>query len=74
MARSNGGANRNLPDVCFGSKAEIRPLNQMSALPPKADIRRFGGGVRLVPEADMRPLELALFYPSGSPEARSPLQ
>jgi hypothetical protein len=36
MARSSGGANRNLPDVCFGSKAEIRPLNHDVCFTPES--------------------------------------
>ena len=40
----------------------------------EADIAKAVLDVRFGPEADMRPLGLVLFYPSGSPEARSPLQ
>ena len=43
-------------DVRFGSKADICSANGMSALPPKADIRRLGSDVRFVPVADMAQL------------------
>jgi hypothetical protein len=37
-----------------GYKRTFWPSSPMSALPPKADIRRYGLNVRFVPKADMR--------------------
>jgi hypothetical protein len=42
-----------LADVRFGPKAELRRLNGMSALPPKADITGRDEDVRFVPKAYM---------------------
>jgi hypothetical protein len=39
----------------LGQKRTFGPFIAMSALPPKADIRRHEYDVRFVPEADMQP-------------------
>jgi len=41
-------------DVRFGQKQTFTALSAMSALPPKADIRRLGCDVRFVPIADIQ--------------------
>ena len=45
MARSSGGANRKLPDVCFGSKADMAALF---------------GDVRFTPNSGHRAVRLAM--------------
>src|SRR5262249_11952941 len=44
---------RNRNNVRFGSKADIRGVRAMSALPPKADMDQSGCDVRFVPKADI---------------------
>jgi len=51
MPAENTAREQRFTDVCSGSKADMAAALAMSAIPPKADIRRLGCNVCFVAEA-----------------------
>jgi hypothetical protein len=57
----------------LGQKRTLKPLNPMSALPPKADIRTRNYHVRFVPKADIRVALSGRSLPTELPPMPSPI-
>jgi len=56
------GSNPEPPMSALGQKQTSRHLQPMSALPPKADIRRRYSDVRFVPKADVSNCSKTILY------------